>query len=158
MRCLKLAFAFALLCCLAGCASGGLESLANGRDWYLQLDSLTGSSGMERPDEEVVLAFSPEGRVYGSSGLNRYFGAFHFDAGKAGILFGPLGVTRRAGKAMAYEQCYLIMLANARFYRFDKGSLVLLDNDGKALASFSSRERVPHGALAPRKTAAPSQK
>jgi len=53
-------------------------------------------------DEPVTLEFGHDGRVSGSTGVNRYTASYAV-AGDS-VTFGPLAVTRREGSAAAIEQ------------------------------------------------------
>lgn len=76
----------------------------------------------------ITISVAADGKVSGSTGVNRFFGGPD-DAGKK--LFGPLGMTRRAGppEAMAREAAFTTALDEATRFTIDKDRLTLLAGD-----------------------------
>ncbi len=79
-------------------------------------------------DAEITLSATAEGKVAGSTGVNRFFGGLD-EKGKK--LFGPLGMTRRAGPpdAMARETAFTKALDEATRFTVEKDQLTLLAGD-----------------------------
>jgi len=73
-------------------------------------------------------------RATGYSGVNSFSGTY--EASAAGLRFGPLAATRRAGPpaAMAFESAYFKALAATRSYRISGDTLELLDAEGEVRA------------------------
>lgn len=84
-----------------------------------------------------TLAFEEEGRVHGSSGVNRFGGDCTIDGTQ--IRFGSLMSTKMAGppERMELERRYLEVLGKATRWSVTKGRLTLADAEG-ALAVFES--------------------
>jgi heat shock protein HslJ len=89
--------------------------LKGGRDAHLRLDAR-------------------KKRATGYSGVNSFSGTY--EASAAGLKFGPLAATRRAGPpaAMAFESAYFKALAATRSYRISGDTLELLDAQGEVRA------------------------
>jgi heat shock protein HslJ len=97
------------------------------RGWKLVAIGGTGVESSLADNVEVTLAFTPDGRVAGSGGCNRYFAAVEF--GEPGELsMGPVGSTMMACPQliMAQEQLYLKALQVVETYRLDGNRLELL--------------------------------
>lgn len=104
-----------------GETSGALE----GREW--QLTSLNGTAPLA--DSPITLLFE-EGRVAGSSGVNRYFGGYEVEGEKMTI--GQVGGTLMAGPEplMQQEAAYLAALQATTSYRVSGDTLTLTTPDG----------------------------
>ena len=87
----------------------------------------------------ITLSVNAEGKVSGSGGVNRLFGSLAM----MGKLFGPLGMTRRAGppEAMAAEAAFTKVLEQATSFTIKDGKLTLLV-DGKPRLVFE-RQKPP---------------
>jgi heat shock protein HslJ len=79
-------------------------------------------------DADITLSVTAEGKVAGSTGVNRFFGGLDEQEKK---LFGPLGMTRRAGPpdAMARETAFTKALDEATRFTVKKDQLTLLAGD-----------------------------
>jgi heat shock protein HslJ len=79
-------------------------------------------------DAEITLSVTAEGKVTGSTGVNRFFGGLD-EQGKK--LFGPLGMTRRAGPAdaMARETAFAKALDESTRFAVKEDQLTLLAGD-----------------------------
>ena len=102
------------------------------RGW--KLISMTGAGvDLVLPEDvEITLVFTPDGRVAGSGGCNRYFSAVELGA-PGEMTLGPVGSTMMACPEMtlALEQQYLRALQGARNYRLVGDRLeVLFGEDG----------------------------
>jgi putative lipoprotein len=107
-----------------------------GTSWLAE--DIGGRDVMDRA--QTTISFEPEGRVAGSGGCNRYFGAVTIK-GDA-ITFGKkLGATMMAcvPALMDQERKFFDALAATRSYRFDDPGhkLVFLGEDGALLVRFS---------------------
>ncbi len=152
--------AFTALAILLGCADAGVRGSADltlfrwpGNSTKetaiadLAQASLTGTSWLAEDiggrgvidEAQTTITFEAEGRVAGSGGCNRYFGAATIK-GDA-ITFGKLGSTMMAcvPALMDQEQRFFKALAATRSYRFDDPGhkLVFLGEDGTPLVRFS---------------------
>ncbi len=80
--------------------------------------------------QPFILFQATEKRVNGYSGCNEFFGNFELKGDR--LTFGPVGMTRRfcEGAAGDAEVAFLTVLGEARFWKIEKGMLVLLDNRG----------------------------
>ena len=97
------------------------------RGWKLVAIGGTGVESALAEDVEVTLVFTPDGRVAGSGGCNRYFSAVEF--GEPGeLLLGPVGSTMMACPQliMVQEQLYLKAMQVVETYRLDGNRLELL--------------------------------
>ena len=104
------------------------------RGW--KLVSITGANVefVLTEDVEITLVFTPDGRVAGSGGCNRYFSAV--ELGEPGTLsLGPVGSTMMAcpQQVMAQEQQFLMALQEARQYRLAGNRLELNFGDDGVL-------------------------
>ena len=153
--------AFTALAILLGCADAGVRGSADltlfrwpgnsTKETAIAADpaqaSLTGTSWLAEDiggrgvidDAQTTITFDAEGRVAGSGGCNRYFGAFTIKADA--ITFGKLGSTMMAcvPAPMDQEHRFFKALAATRSYRFDDPGhkLVFLGKDGALLVRFS---------------------
>jgi uncharacterized lipoprotein YbaY len=77
-----------------------------------------------------TMSFDADGRVTGSAGCNRYFGAYAIDGGS--ITFGHLAATQMMcpPEQMQLEQRYLATLAGVATFERGVGRLVLYSSDG----------------------------
>jgi heat shock protein HslJ len=107
------------------------------REW--QLVALDGSPPIAGVD--VTLAFDGDGRLFGTTGANRYFASVERD-GDGGFVAGAAGSTRmfrdEPPGLMQQESRYLELLARVRGYRLVDGRLALLA-DGAPLLEYESR-------------------
>jgi heat shock protein HslJ len=78
-------------------------------------------------DVEITLSVTAEGKVSGSTGVNRFFGGL----AKEISLFGPLGMTRKAGppEAMERESAYTKALGEVTAFAIEKDQLTLSAGD-----------------------------
>ena len=69
-------------------------------------------------------------RVYGFSGINRYFGDYQVSGGK--LVFGEFGLTRMGGSQdeMTKELQFLDLLKNNKSVKLSGGTLTLISNEG----------------------------
>jgi len=104
------------------------------RGW--KLTSITGA-GVELPltkDVEITLVFTPDGRIAGSGGCNRYFSAVELET-PGELSLGPVGSTMMACPelTMAQEQQYLRALQGVGRYRLAGARLELFFGDDGVL-------------------------
>lgn len=81
----------------------------------------------------LTLGFDEEGRVFGYSGLNRFFGKAKIENGN--ILIDPLASTRMGGsrEAMIREDQYLSLLKSMTKIEKENGVLILRNSNGEKL-------------------------
>lgn len=111
----------------AGCASTGALGDADrvvGPTWQLV------SLGTEPAGAEATLTFGDDGRVFGTTGCNRYFGSYDLDDGD--LTLSQVGSTRMAcpPAEMAQETEFLRALNGAENVRVQGDRLVLTSADG----------------------------
>ena len=75
--------------------------------------------------EGLTLGFDKEGRIFGYSGLNRYFGKVEIDGGNIKVL--ALASTKMGGtrEALVREDQYLSLLHSVTKIQEEKGKLIL---------------------------------
>ncbi|MBR8701340.1 hypothetical protein IX317_001227 [Fusobacterium sp. DD29] len=85
------------------------------------------------PEKGMTLGFDAQGRIFGYSGLNRFFGKATVFNGN--IKIENLATTRMSGPrdAMIAEAQYLAMLNDMTKISFDKDKLVLSNEKGEIL-------------------------
>ncbi len=86
---------------------------------------------------KAALSITPDGKVSGSSGCNRFGGTAQIENG--GLRFGPLAGTRMAcpPEMMDQERRLFHALEEVRAARVEDGRLVLLSESGEALVTLS---------------------
>lgn len=125
-----------LLVLSAGCSesTSGEEPALDGTSWKLT----SWAEPDPLPDSAPITAEFTDGRVAGTSGVNRYNasatsgtdGSFDIDAPISTKMAGP-------EDAMAAESAYLRRLQGATSYQVDGDTLVLNDVDGQASLTFT---------------------
>lgn len=85
------------------------------------------------PEANLTLGFDEEGRIFGFSGINRYFGKVDINNGT--ILVEPLATTRMAGpkEKMIIEDQYLTILKSTKTIEIKNDSLILTNERGETL-------------------------
>ncbi len=80
-------------------------------------------------NSKITIGFSKE-RVYGSSGINRYFGIYNLVDNK--LVITTMGSTMMAGKesAMIEEVKYLTLLKDNKEIKLEGNNLILTSNEG----------------------------
>lgn len=114
---------------LTGCA-GDPADLLTGAEWRVE----TLGDAAPLADAAVTLAFDADGRVSGSTGCNRFHGAYEL-TGET-LTFGPAATTMMAcpDTTMAQERQVLDTLAAIRGFDIgDSGALILRDAEGPAM-------------------------
>ncbi|MCM1199279.1 MAG: META domain-containing protein, partial [Clostridium sp.] len=88
------------------------------------------------------LIFSKEdGKLYGSTGVNRFFGTYNLDGPK--LQLGAVGATKMAGpeKDMEFEQEFLSAMGRALTVKGNgNGRLLLCDEDGNVVMELVKSE------------------
>lgn len=115
----------------AGCASSGRlgdASEAVGPTWTLV------ALGADAPDAEATLTFGDDGRVFGTTGCNRYFGSYDLASDGALTLSG-VGSTRMAcpPAEMAQETRFLDALSGAEHVVVTGDRLAVTSASGQGL-------------------------
>jgi heat shock protein HslJ len=97
------------------------------RGWKLTSIAGTGVELALTPEIEITLVFTPDGRIAGAGGCNRYFSGVELGA-PGELSLGPVGSTMMAcpESIMAQEQQYLRALQGATRYRLAGDRLELL--------------------------------
>ncbi len=117
----------------AGAQTSDAERL-KGRVWLAE--SIRGAS----VSAQSTLRFEAAGKVAGSGGCNRMFGAAKVAGDR--MTFGSFGTTRMACSppaVMQQEQKFLAALAATRTFRFTGPSLRLYDASGAEVVRFTER-------------------
>ena len=85
------------------------------------------------PEANLTLGFDNEGRIFGFSGINRYFGKA--DINNGAIVVEPLATTKMAGPQdrMIIEDQYLTILKSAKTIEIKNDSLILTNERGETL-------------------------
>lgn len=81
----------------------------------------------------LTLGFDEQGRIFGYSGLNRFFGKAEIIDGNIKVL--TLASTRMGGsrEALIREDQYLKLLESMKTIQIDKGQLILSNEKGEKL-------------------------
>ena len=130
MRLLLSLFLTALVA--AGCASSGAlgdaPDRAVGPTWQLV------TLGNDAPDAEATITFGDDGRVFGTTGCNRYFGSYEL-ASDGALALSQVGSTRMAcpPAEMAQEARFLDALNGAERVAVTGDRLVLASSGGPQL-------------------------
>ena len=118
----------------AGCISFSQPD-PNGTVW--KLDSFGPNN--DAPNGIITLSFS-NGVASGSSGVNTYAGTYALSTGDGKLTFSGIASTKMSGPAglMEQENTYLADLGKVASYAISANTLVLKDNAGKILLTFSN--------------------
>ena len=97
-----------------------LKEQLNGREFTIVTDGY---------NKKASIGFQGD-RVYGFSGINRYFGDYQVSGGK--LVFGEFGLTRMGGSQdeMTKELQFLDLLKNNKSVKLSGGTLTLISNEG----------------------------
>ena len=97
-----------------------LKEQLNGREFIIVTDGY---------NKKASIGFQGD-RVYGFSGINRYFGDYQVSGGK--LVFGEFGLTRMGGsqEEMTKELQFLDLLKNNKSVKLSGGTLTLISNEG----------------------------
>ena len=130
----RLGCAAAAAVALLATAAGAAVTSVQGTAW--KLAEVAGKPAVAGGDAGMTLA---NGRVAGSTGVNRFTGPYTISGADRTLTFGPAAATQRAGApaAMAQEAALLKALAATASYRLDGGVLELRDAGGATLAKFA---------------------
>ena len=96
-----------------------LKEQLNGREFFIVTDGY---------NKKASIGFQGD-RVYGFSGINRYFGDYQVSGGK--LVFGEFGLTRMGGSQdeMTKELQFLDLLKNNKSVKLSGGTLTLISNE-----------------------------
>ncbi len=146
----------AAMAVISGCASspetgkeGMLLSLDADMLWKLMAYN-SGSAVVSvetNKGDKAVLAFSEEGRITGSTGVNNIMGNYaegsaadgSADGSGTSLEFSRLAMTRKAAlneDAALFEKAYMELLARCASYRLSGNTLTLADAEGTTLLVF----------------------
>ena len=97
-----------------------LKEQLNGREFFIVTDGYNKKASIGSQGD----------RVYGFSGINRYFGDYQVSGGK--LVFGEFGLTRMGGSQdeMTKELQFLDLLKNNKSVKLSGGTLTLISNEG----------------------------
>ena len=97
-----------------------LKEQLNGREFVIVTEGF---------NKKASIGFQGD-RVYGFSGINRYFGDYQVSGGK--LVFGEFGLTRMGGSQdeMTKELQFLDLLKNNKSVKLSGGTLTLISNEG----------------------------
>ena len=97
-----------------------LKEQLNGREFFIVTDGY---------NKKASIGFQGD-RVYGFSGINRYFGNYQISGGK--FVFSDFGLTQMAGseEEMTKELQFLDLLKNNKSVKLSGGTLTLISNEG----------------------------
>lgn len=97
-----------------------------------------------KTDNKILIDFSQQGRVSGTSGCNRYFGNFTTSTTGNSLEFGPLAGTKMAceDEINQWETKYLKTLEGVNGYMFNDNKLILTTN-GSPVAEFVQSNAAP---------------
>ena len=118
----------------AGCISFSQPD-PNGTVW--KLDSI--GSNNDAPNGIITLSFS-NGVASGSSGVNTYAGTYTLSTGDGKLTFSGIASTKMTGPSglMAQENAYLADLGEVASYAISANTLILKDNAGNTLLTFTN--------------------
>ena len=128
--------------CFAGCngagsppsssEAAGLDLLSD-QEWRLELFGADPESTPPISGPEITLQLTPEGKVFGSGGCNRYQGSFK-RKGPDEISFGAIASTRMAcpEEIMVQEDRYIKLLGKAKRFSLE-GDFLRLMSEGEVL-------------------------
>ncbi len=104
--------------------------------WRLAAFSEADARSAELEETEITAVFTPEGRVAGSAGCNRYFGAYEPDG--TALTISGVGATRMAclPPVMEMESRFLSALESVKGWKQQSGTLDLFDGSGTRLLRF----------------------
>ena len=97
-----------------------LKEQLNGREFFIVTDGY---------NKKASIGFQGD-RVYGFSGINRYFGDYQVSGGK--LVFGEFGLTRMGGSQdeMTKELQFLDLLKKNKSVKLSGGTLTLISTEG----------------------------
>jgi heat shock protein HslJ len=128
--------------CLAGCLAPLSPSQGlTGSSWRLTSYNADNKLVATGPDSMILLEFSPDGLMSGTTGCNNYSGRYHTE-GEI-ISFSEIGSTEKyctvPDGVMNREQQYLLHLHNTTRYSVAKDELTLSYYDEKKLLVFKKQ-------------------
>ena len=97
-----------------------LKEQLNGREFFIVTDGY---------NKKASIGFQGD-RVYGFSGINRYFGDYQVSGGK--LVFGEFGMSRQGAseEEMTKELQFLDLLKKNKSVKLSGGTLTLISNEG----------------------------
>ena len=106
------------------------------RQWLLQSFGVVGSEDSVIPNAEISLGFTPDSRIYGSGGCNRYFGRYQGGQGNTLSIRG-VGSTKMFCRGhMDQERKYFEALLNTSAFKVDEPELRLFSDNGRRVLNF----------------------
>ena len=113
------------------------EPVLTGTNWKL----VGWSISSQHPSSFEITANFDEKMIAGKSAVNQYSGTYEL-SGDGKIAFGPLMSTKMAGPEdeMRAENNYMNILSSVRKFTIDNGQLLMTDENGNQLLTFSKAE------------------
>ena len=139
----RIAAVAALALVVAACSTGpGSGGQLEGTDWVVRSFDQNGLMTLV-PDGVFADARFGTDRASGTSGCNTYDALYQ--AGGRTLIVGQPTVTMKAcdETTMAFEQAYLTLLQESRFYTVRNSGLTIFDADGKPILGFDAAPRNP---------------
>jgi heat shock protein HslJ len=143
MRMRTIATLIAIIALIAACSEGpGAGGTLEGTQWVLRSFELDGALTLV-PDGEYADAEFSSNRVKGFGGCNNYDARYR--SGGRTLFVSTPAVTLMAcpEPAMTFEQTFLQLLGNSRFYNADRNTLTVYDGIGSAVLVFDAAPRNP---------------
>ena len=138
----KLFIATAMAAVLTGCAcQKSTMKDAMTHEW--NIDKIDGQALDNKGEKAPFIGLDVENsRVYGNASCNSLTGGFKAegDAKKGTIDLSQMGMTRMMCPDMSTETKIMEALSRVKKYRFDNGSLILTDDNDKAVIEMSVKK------------------
>ena len=138
----KLFFATAMAAILTGCACQKTTMKdAMTHEW--NIDKIDGQALENKGEKTPFIGLDVKNsRVYGNASCNSLTGGFKAegDAKKGTIDLSQMGMTRMMCPDMSTETKIIEALSRVKKYRFDNGSLILTDDNDKAVIEMSVKK------------------
>ena len=138
----KLFFATAVVAALTGCACQKTTMKdAMTHEW--NIEKIDGQPLDNKGEKTPFIGLDVEqSRIYGNASCNSITGGLKVEgnAKEGTIDLSQMGMTRMMCHDMSTENKIVEALARVSKYRFDKGSLILADNDGKPVIEMSLKK------------------
>ncbi|MDE6716519.1 MAG: META domain-containing protein, partial [Muribaculaceae bacterium] len=108
-------------------------------EWLIENVSGTKVTPSEMQDTAFIGFDVANGSVYGNAGCNRIMGSFNKDAKPGELVLENTGATRMMCPDMSVEDLVLPALGEVKSYKFDNGTLLLLNSNGDVVFTLEKR-------------------
>jgi heat shock protein HslJ len=143
MRMRTIATLLAVTALIAACSEGqGAGGTLEGTQWVLRSYEQDGALTLV-PDTEYADAEFSSSRVKGFGGCNNYDARYRSGGRTLFVTTPAVTLMACAEPAMTFEQTYLQLLGNSRFYNADRSTLTVYDGVGSAVLVFDAAPRNP---------------